>query len=69
MKWAANVLSELVGLFVDDLAFTLAILAWVALGALLLPRLGPANVWAAPLLSLGCAAILVESVRRAARRR
>jgi hypothetical protein len=69
VKWIATVLAELVGLFVDDLGFTLAILAWVALGTLLLPRLGSADVWAAPLLFLGCAAILVESVRRAARRR
>ena len=69
MKWIATVLSELVGLFVDDLGFTLTILAWIALSALLLPRLGLAAAWGAPLLFLGCAAILVENVRRAARRR
>ena len=69
MKWIAMVLSELVGLFVDDLSFTVTILAWIALGALLLPRLGLAAAWGAPLLFLGCAAILIENVRRAARRR
>ncbi len=63
------VLRELAGLFVDGLSFTATTLVWIALGAVLLPRLGLAGAWGAPLLFLGCAAILVESVRRAARRR
>ena len=69
MRWIATALSELVGLFVDDLSFTVAILVWIALGAVLLPRLGLAGAWEAPLLFLGCAVILIENVRRAARRR
>ncbi len=69
MRWIATALSELVGLFVDDLSFTAAILVWIVLGAVLLPRLGLAGAWAAPLLFLGCAAILIENVRRAARGR
>ena len=68
MKWIATALRELVGLFVEDLAFTVTILAWVALAALLLPRLELAAAWGTPLLFLGCAAILIENVRRAARR-
>lgn len=61
---------ELVGLFVDDGALALLLVLWcaaVGLAALLLPGLAPAV--AGGTLLLGCAAILLASVRRATRRR
>lgn len=61
------VLDELVGLFVDDGFLALGLVLWCAAIALartlvpaLLPVLGPA-------LLLGCAAILLATVARAAR--
>jgi hypothetical protein len=59
---------ELFGLFVDDLSFTVALLIWIALAALLLPHLGLAGYWDAPLLFLGCVLLLIENVRRSAKR-
>jgi hypothetical protein len=68
VKILNTILSELFGLFVDDLSFTLALLIWIALVALLLPQLGLAGYWDAPLLFLGCILLLIENVRRSAKR-
>ena len=63
------VLAEIVHLFVDDGSLALALVAWCAaigLAVLALPMLLPAS---GPALFLGCAAILLVNVVRAARAR
>lgn len=66
MNWIHGAAKELFGLFVDDVPFTLTIVVWLGAGYTFLPRVGLDAIWDAPLLFLGCATILVESVRRAA---
>jgi hypothetical protein len=63
------VLAEVFGLFVDDGFLALAILAIVALTAGLPGLLGLSSSVQGALLFLGCSAVLVESVLRAARRK
>ncbi len=60
MIWLRAVWAELFSLFVDDGRLALAILAWVAVAWLVLPRLLPAG-WDAIGLAIGLAAILVGS--------
>lgn len=62
------ILSEIAGLFVDDGFLALALIAWcaaIALATTIIPALLPA--WG-PILFIGCAAILLATVVRAARR-
>ncbi|MGH6945035.1 MAG: hypothetical protein ACREH6_12545 [Geminicoccaceae bacterium] len=68
MKWPEALARELLGLFVDDVPFTLGIVAWVAIGALGLPQLAIDGYLRAPILFLGCGLILVVSTRWTARR-
>ena len=68
MRWIRTVWDEVFGLFVDDGSYALAILAWIALAWLLLPRLGLGGTWSGLILFAGFAAILVESATRRARR-
>ena len=69
MSWARSSLRELLGLFVEDPFFAGAIILWLAVDGLLLPRLG-LDAHSIPLiLVLGCAAILFASTARAARLR
>jgi len=69
MKWLVSAAREIFGLFVEDLGFTLCILAWVALAGLLLRGLPVADPWRAAIFLAGCLALLVENVVRAARGR
>jgi hypothetical protein len=67
MNALQTILHEILGLFVDDGSFALAILLWLAVVWLLIRPLQlpiPAGI----LLFLGLAAILVESVTRFARK-
>lgn len=67
MRTIRAILAELVGLFVDDGSLALGLLLWCAaigISTSLLPSLIPLG---APLWSLGCAAILLGTVLRAAR--
>lgn len=68
MSALKTILAELVGLVVDDGAFALAIVAWLGLAWLVLPRLQALGPWAGALLFAGLAAVLVESALRRARR-
>lgn len=68
MGWIRTVLREGLGLFVDDGSFAVAILAWLLLVWLVLPRLGVEAVWTGIILFAGLALILVESATRRARR-
>ena len=60
-------LRKLLGLFVDDWGFALAIAGWLLSAGLLLPVLRLAPLWAGLILFAGLAAILIGSVRRRAR--
>lgn len=68
MSWLSAALRELFSLFVDDAEFTAAIVIWIGVETLGLPRLSIDAGWQAPLLFLGCAVILVGSAWRAGRR-
>lgn len=68
MRWIGTVLREIFGLFVDDGSFAVAILVWLAVVWLVLPRLAVPAVWVGPVLFAGLALILVESATRRARR-
>jgi hypothetical protein len=58
---------ELWSMFIDDGSLALALIAWVAICAMGLPRLPVPTSWDGPLLFVGCAAILVFAVLRTAR--
>ena len=65
MKLLRSIGSELLGLFVDDWAFALLVVAWVALFALLGPRHSPTF---AVLFFAGLALLTLAFVWRKARR-
>jgi hypothetical protein len=65
MRWLRMALGELFSLFVDDGNFAIAIVVWLGIAWLLLPRL--ATPWSGVILFAGLAAILVESALRRAR--
>ena len=67
MRWLKTILEELIGLFIEDGTFAVAIVVWLGLVWFALPRLPP--TLGAPSLFAGLLAILAESVLRAARRR
>lgn len=69
MRWLKALVLELMGLFVDDGRFACAILLWVGLQWLAMPRLPLAKSWSAPILVIGLLGILLESVWRSARPR
>ena len=68
MKSLQTILRELYGLFVDDGSFAIAILLWLGVTVLLLPRLPLPAIWRGPLLFVGLLAILLESALRCSRR-
>jgi len=67
MRWHRSIAREVVGLFVDDGSFAIAILVWLALVVVVLPRLAAGARWAGLALFAGLAAILIVSVLRFAR--
>jgi hypothetical protein len=68
MRWLKSVAREILGLFVDDAGFAIAILIWLAFAVAVLPRLAPAARWPAPALFAGLALILIESTLRYSRK-
>jgi hypothetical protein len=68
MKAVKDALLEVYGLFVEDGTLALLILVWVAIAVLVFPRLPGGVEWGAPLLFVGLAALLLENVRRSARK-
>jgi hypothetical protein len=69
VNWLRSIAREVLGLFVDDGSFAIAILVWAAfVGALLEHAVGHPN-WTGPALFSGLACILIESVVRFSRRR
>lgn len=69
MSRLKSLIRELLGLFVDDGDFAAVIIAWLVLAWLIVQHLSIPAVWPGPLLFIGLAAILVESVQRRSRRR
>ena len=67
MRWLKSIAREVLGLFVDDGTFAIAILFWVAM-VVELARIAPAAYWTGPALFAGLALILIESVLRFARK-
>ena len=68
MKLLVAVLHEAFGLFVDDGAFALAILAWLAIVGLVAGEVHNAKPFCGLLLFLGLVFILAAGVVRRARR-
>ena len=62
MMWLKIIFQELLGLFVDDGNFAIAILVWLALVWLVLPPLHVPGAWRAVILFAGLVAILIQSV-------
>jgi hypothetical protein len=69
MRWLGMAWSEFIGLFVDDGSFAIAILAWLLVAWLALPRLPLPPAWPPIILFAGLAVILVESAVRRSRTR
>lgn len=69
MNSARAAARELIGLFVDDGSLAAAVLVWVAVVVLAFPAMPIDSGWLAATLFVGVAAILVENLLRAARRR
>jgi len=67
--WIRAVLREVLGLFVDDGSFALAILVWVGLVWMGAPRLGLSAGAGGAVLFAGLGMILVESTMRYSRRK
>jgi hypothetical protein len=68
MRWLKTIFGELIGLFIEDGTFAVAIVLWLGLVRFAAPRLLPPTL-EAPILFAGLLVILAESVLRAARRR
>ena len=67
MSAVRRCVAELLGLFVDDRAQALLIVAWVAVCCLLL-RQWPGAIWTGPILFLGLASIFLIGLSRHGRR-
>jgi hypothetical protein len=67
MAWLKTAWSEFFGLFVDDGSFAVAILLWLAVAGLILPRIGLPAALPPAILFAGLVVILVESATRRAR--
>lgn len=68
MGWLKALWSEFIGLFVDDGTLAIAVLIWLGLCWLTLPRFGLAPAWPPVALFVGLASILAASTIRSARR-
>lgn len=62
MKSLVAAVRRLWGLFVDDGSLACALVIWCAGAGFALPRLVPFSDWNAPILFLGCVAILVANI-------
>lgn len=69
MRWLKSIASEVLGLFVDDGSFAIAILVWLTLALVGLPHIGAHPRLTGPILFAGLVLILIESVLRFSRRR
>jgi hypothetical protein len=68
MSGLKTIFGELLGLFIEDGSFAVAIFVWLGLVWFVLPHLPLPHVVQGPVLFAGLLAILLESVLRTARR-
>ena len=68
MRWLRSIAREVLGLFVDDGSFALALTAWIVVSVPAL-RMLHAGHWGGVTLFAGLAVVLAESALRTARRR
>jgi hypothetical protein len=68
MHWFKAIWSELLGLFVDDGSFAIAILVWLGMSWLLSTYLLRQSEWGGVVLFAGLGLILLESTTRRSRR-
>ena len=68
MNWLRAVWLESIGLFVDDAGFATAILVWLMLCWLVLPRLGLVSILPPVILFAGLVVILARSALAGAKR-
>lgn len=68
MQWLRTMGREIYGLFVEDSSFATALVAWIVVACIALRFLHVGH-WGGPVLFLGLAATLVESVLRSSRKR
>jgi hypothetical protein len=68
MHWFKAIWSELLGLFVDDGSFAIAILVWLGMNWLLSTYLLRQSEWGGVVLFAGLGLILLESATRRSRR-
>jgi hypothetical protein len=66
MKYIAEILTELWGLFVEDSSYTLAILLWVGLVGFGRSWIPGGGAWGGPILFMGLALIMMENITRSA---
>jgi hypothetical protein len=69
MATLATILKELWGLFVDDGSLALALVVWIAACGVGLGHTPIPVDWDAPILFVGCLAILIFNVMQTIRRR
>jgi hypothetical protein len=69
VRWLKTILAEILGLFVDDIRFALAIIIWLGIIQLGLLRLNLSAAWNGVILFAGLATILAESALRGASRK
>lgn len=67
MKAIIAAVREVLGLFVDDGSLAAALIVWIIVIALAVRGLGLDRAWGAPILAIGCLAILLVNLRSAAR--
>jgi hypothetical protein len=67
MKRIRSSLQAGIGLFVGDGSLALALAGWVAVSALILPRVPIGRTWGALMLTAGCCVVFVVNVTRGAR--
>ncbi len=61
MSWLTSIWSEVIGLFVDDGSFAVAILIWLGACGLVLPRVGVPPALAPVILFAGLVVVLAIS--------
>jgi len=69
MDRVRSIVREILGLFVDDGSFAIAIVVWLGVAVVVLRLIAAHAHWAGPALFGGLALILIESVMRSSRRR
>jgi hypothetical protein len=68
MNWLSTARRELVGLFIDDGSFALAILAWIVGGVICIHVFAVPSAVEGFLLATGLVLLLAENVERTARK-